>query len=1234
MICSHCQTANPQGAKFCVNCGQALAVVCPNCSTTLLTGARFCSNCGHNLAATASAPKPTAPAAGRVDQPSNSLHRFIPKELMIKLESARASGGMEGERRIVTMLFADVKGSTAAASQLDPEEWAEIINGAFEQLIRPVYRYEGTVARLMGDGLLAFFGAPIAHEDDPRRAILAGLGMVEAMRAYRQQVQQQWGIDFDVRVGINTGLVVVGAVGSDLRMEYSALGDAINVAARMEQTALPGTVQITEATHRLVAPLFDYEALGAVEVKGKVEPINTYRVVRSKPQPGSLRGIRGLRSVLVGRDLERARLQAVIDDLHVGRGSVVSIIGEAGLGKSRLVAEVRDTLAQSPQASIQWMEGRSLSYETTTPYAPFIGVLNHCLGLTAHLTSAQQYQRLYDQLEAMFPQRGEEIAPFLAALLGVQTPRDHAERVKYLEPPMLRAMTFAHVSTLIDRIASEQPLVLFFDDVHWIDPTSLALLQSLLPLTAARSLLLITAFRPRPQEPSWHFHTVAQQDCGDRYEAIALHPLDAAKARELVANLLHVEDLPEKVRNLILDKAEGNPFFVEEVIRSLLDTGLVVRDGEHWRATKEIVNLAVPDTLNGVIVARLDRLSDTTRQVAQAAAVLGRQFDYDTLADVFDDPALLDESLAELQQRDLVREGGQPLQRSYSFKHVMTQEAAYSSILLSKRRDLHRRAAESLQRYTSDDVAAIARHFVEARQPARAMPYFIQAGDRAARGYSAMEAIDFYRKALNLKAAVEEIGLIQQAYEGLGNMLALSDHIPQALETYQEMLALAEAQGAIPMQISALNKLGAVYALRMGRFADAEQVLDRAEQMASEYDVQAGVVEGAITRCRMCTAMADFDGVVQYMAPVIDFGQKVGSKEHLAMGLEHVAMSYTFMGQFEKAWLTAQDALHAAREVGDREHEAWLLCTSMPLYMLRNGNLAQAIDTLEEGVTIANRIRSSATIIYGEWMLAEIARYQGNYEQALLHGQLSLQAALPLEPFMPFLLVQPLGALGSVYLEISHHFSDEIGKFHLHALRLLENPFAVSGGGTAWADVGHCALALGDLQTAEASFQKGMNVPSMFMRLEWPRYLVGMALIGLARGQLDEALAQVNAAHTYAAEREMRHFYPLIALTRGQVHARRGEHEQALAHYAAAVEVAQSMQMRPILWQAHAGAARVIAATGRQQQADVHRAEARRVVDKIAALFQDDRLRSAFVAGAQSALAGIPNRFLAGGYNA
>lgn len=480
---------------------------------------------------------------------------------MIKLESARASGGMEGERRIVTMLFADVKGSTAAASQLDPEEWAEIINGAFEQMIRPVYRYEGTVARLMGDGLLAFFGAPIAHEDDPRRAILAGLGMVEAMRAYRQQMQQQWGIDFDVRVGINTGLVVVGAVGSDLRMEYSALGDAINVAARMEQTAQPGTVQITEATHRLVAPLFDCEALGAVEVKGKVEPINTYRVVRSKPQPGSLRGIRGLRSVLVGRDLERTRLQAVIDDLHVGRGSVVSIIGEAGLGKSRLVAEVRDTLAQSPQASIQWMEGRSLSYETTTPYAPFIGILNHCLGLTAHLTSAQQYQRLYDQLEAMFPQRGEEIAPFLAALLGVQTPRDHAERVKYLEPPMLRAMTFAHVGALIDRIASEQPLVLFFDDVHWIDPTSLALLQSLLPLTAARSLLLITAFRPRPQEPSWHFHTVAQQDCGDHYEAIALHPLNAAKSRELVANLLHVEDLPEKVRNLILDKAEGNPFF-------------------------------------------------------------------------------------------------------------------------------------------------------------------------------------------------------------------------------------------------------------------------------------------------------------------------------------------------------------------------------------------------------------------------------------------------------------------------------------------------------------------------------------------------------------------------------------------------------------------------------------------------------------------------------------------------
>ena len=293
---------------------------------------------------------------------------------------------MQGERRIVTMLFCDVSGSTAAAEALDPEEWAEIMNGAFEHLIAPVYRYEGTLARLMGDAILAFFGAPIGHEDDPQRAVLAGLDILKGIAPYREDVKSKWGLDFNVRVGINTGLVVVGEVGSDLRVEYTALGDAINLASRMEQTAQLGTIQISEDTHKLVAPLFEFEELGGIQVKGKSEPVEAYRVLGPRAKPGRSRGIEGLDSPLVGRDQQVASLRGAVSELRQGRGQIVSLMGEAGLGKSRLIAELRKELEDegairangvaSGEAGpgLSWHEGRSLSCESSKPYAPFVNL--------------------------------------------------------------------------------------------------------------------------------------------------------------------------------------------------------------------------------------------------------------------------------------------------------------------------------------------------------------------------------------------------------------------------------------------------------------------------------------------------------------------------------------------------------------------------------------------------------------------------------------------------------------------------------------------------------------------------------------------------------------------------------------------------------------------------------------------------------------------------------------------
>jgi predicted ATPase len=797
-------------------------------------------------------------------------------------------------------------------------------------------------------------------------------------------------------------------------------------------------------------------------------------------------------------------------------------------------------------------------------------------------------------------------------LLGLAVTGADGERIRYLEPPMLRSLIFAHVTELVAHLA-QQPLVLFLDDLHWIDPTSLDLLEALMPLTERYPLLLLAAFRPRRLERSWRFHESAERDYAHRYTPLALQPLDEEQSRQLVANLLYVENLPERVRRLILDKAEGNPFFVEEVIRSLLDNGLVVYEDGMWRATAEIVHISVPATLVGVITARLDRLDEGTRRIVQAGAVLGREFIFETLADLYDAPELLEAGLAELQRRDMVREKSRAQHRLYAFKHVLTQEAAYHSILLSRRRELHHRAAASLVRRQPDRPADIAHHFIEARQQAQAVPYLVQAGDQATRNYASTEAMDFYRRALELREIVEETALVRRAYEGLGNILALTGQLPEALGQYQAMLAFAESRRDVGMQVSALNKLAAVTALRMGQFAEAEPYLMRVERVAHEHDDAMGIAEMSIIRCQMCTVQADFDTVIKHMDEVTAIGQRLGSKEYMAMGLEHLASSLMYLTRFEEAEATALEGLAVAREVGDREHESWLLSITLPVCLMCHGDLGRVRETATEGAQMATRIGSLMTQVFGYWVLAEVARWQGEYEEALRYGQSALQAALPIEAFMPFIAVQPFGSLGLSYLEISPQFMDKISDVHLHALRLLEAPGGTAGGGSAWADMGWCALTIGDLEMAAACFEKGLHEPSVFILVERPRYLAGSALVASKQGRRDDALMLVEEACAYTEKRSMRHLYPLMRLAAGQIHAAWGDHRHALVELELAENLAAGMQMRPLLWQAQEAAANTLDALGRPREAAQKRQAAQGVIQEIAGLFEDDTLRQAYL---------------------
>ena len=698
---------------------------CPRCQTINPAGARFCLGCA-------------AP-----------------------LETPRA---VAGERKFVSVLFADVVDSTGLGERLDPEQFAEIMDGAFAILNVAVAKYGGTVARLLGDAILAFFGAPVAHEDDAERAVRAGLDVQATARQYADVVKQNYGVDFEVRVGINSGLTVLAAIGDEIRTEYTAMGDTTNVAARMQSAARPGTVLVSAETYHLTKELFDFKSRGATKVKGKSTPIETYEVLAPKTLPGRVRGLEGVTSPLVGRDAEVLFVQQKLEDLLGGQGAFVAVVGEAGLGKSRLIAEVRKLVHADSQHQLVWLEGRAISYGQTMIYYPWQQVVRKALGMPDVATPAtvRDHIRLARDRYGL---PGDDL-PFLEILLGVESEAS-SRLIRELKGDTLRRRLTEATRNYIGALAHTTPVVLVFDDLHWANEASLDLLLKTLELVKDAPLLVICLTRPDKDAPSWSMLKQARNKVRDWFTEIVLGPLGAEHSRELLGNLLDIEDLPESVHDLILQKSEGNPFFVEEVIRTLIDSKHIVRENSHWRATHEIVNVAIPDTLTGLLSSRIDRLPNDTKQVAQTSAVLGRIFAYRALAEVFagappneriEDIA---SHLGTLTYEELVRERAPERELEYIFKHALTQEAAYNMLLIRRRKELHRRAGAVLEQVYAerldDFVPALAHHFWLGEDWERAAEYSMRAGDQAMKVYALSEALDSYERACQALEKVPDV---------------------------------------------------------------------------------------------------------------------------------------------------------------------------------------------------------------------------------------------------------------------------------------------------------------------------------------------------------------------------------------------------------------------------------------------------------------------------------------------
>jgi len=527
------------------------------------------------------------------------------------------------ERRPITVLFADIAGSTAIAERMDPEDWTAIVGEAFARMNATIERYGGTIARLMGDGVLAFFGAPIAHEDDPLRAVRCGLEMTSAVDELGAELAAKEPIELKVRVGINTGPVVVGVVGTQSANEYTAMGDAVNVAARMQALARPGTVLVSGTTHRFVAALVESVDVGALDLKGKTNAVQAYEVTAVKAG-ASGRGLAGVHAPMIGRDQQLRRLADLFSVAKAGQGRVAAVVGEPGIGKSRLLAELREEIERA-DGSVRWIEGRCLSYGHTLPYHLVIDLVRSLIGVNASAAEAEVRESLERTLRDLLGDAWEETYAYLAHLLSLRLEPAMQARVSVLEFETVKRYVSSFLLT-IKGLSTRGPVVLVFEDLHWADAASADALMAMMSLLGDLPVLAIMTSRTDRQAPGWRLIAGARDLFGDALTEIRLDPLTSEDTRTLVANLLEIESLPGETRDLILAKAEGNPFFVEEVIRMLIDRGAIRREADRWIATASVAGVEIPDTLQGLLLERIDRLPQESRRTLRVASVIGRQF--------------------------------------------------------------------------------------------------------------------------------------------------------------------------------------------------------------------------------------------------------------------------------------------------------------------------------------------------------------------------------------------------------------------------------------------------------------------------------------------------------------------------------------------------------------------------------------------------------------------------------
>jgi class 3 adenylate cyclase/tetratricopeptide (TPR) repeat protein len=1048
MKCPHCQTENPDDAKFCIECAIPMEFHCPNCGAITPATGKFCKECAYDLRK----PKEAPP----VDY--NYPQSYTPKFLADKILTTRSS--IEGERKLVTVLFADVANYTSLSEKLDPEEVHQIMDGCFKILMDEIHKYEGTINQFTGDGVMALFGAPVAHEDHAQRACYTALLVQKAMGEYGEKLKKDIGIDFKMRVGLNSGPVIVGSIGDDLRMDYTAVGDTTNLAARMENAANPGSVLVTKNTHRLVRDFFECTSVGTVQVKGKEEPLEAYELVKAGEVETRFEAsvAKGL-TKLVGRGREMATLKEAYDRARSGSGQVVGIVGEAGVGKSRLLRELQNML--SPE-DYTYLEGQCLHYGSSMAYLPFIDILKSYFAIKDDDREYIIKKKMAEKIHALDETLHSSISQF-QELLSLKVD-DNA--YLQIEPGARKLKTFEAIKDLLICESEARPLILAIDDLHWIDSTSEEFLHYLIDWLAGTHILLIVLYRPEYTHP-WGSKSY--------YSKIGVDQLSQKSSAHLVQNILEGGAVVHTLRELILTRAGGNPLFVEELTHSLVENGSIQKKQHQYVLTKAADEIEVPENIQGIIAARIDRVEEHLKQIMQVASVIGREFAYRILQTITGMREELKASLINLQGLEFIYEKQLFPELEYIFKHALTQEVAYKSLLQKRRKEIHEKIGRAIEGLYPDRLEEyyelLAYHYVRSDNTNKAVVYLDLANQKAAKLYAMEAAKSYFDQAMNLldtlpdtevnrkqrisilvnqgvmfsllfqipdyydlltryeRMAVEvgDQGLLGKFLCGMGFCEYWIGTYDKAIKTLEKAVELCETAGAFEFAGFAYNNLQWSHGCK-GNF---EQVfsLKKEALRTTEKQFNLRVYSYAFVAASWaCTFLEHWDGAIENGKEALKKAEEFSDNSMFSFAATTICLAYWGKGELNRAIEYGELAVQKAPTPADKLWAQGFLAMAW----CRAGKLRQGIESLVKVIAAHKKGR----FLFGEvgytTMLGDGYMLAGDYDKAveILKEGLALAESSGMKWFIGFAHVF-LGqeALRTTPTQAVHHFEQSIASF-------------------------------------------------------------------------------------------------------------------------------------------------------------------------------------------------------------